>query len=143
MQMCIETIHSEMYSLLIDTYIRNLAEKAFLLNGINTISSVKKKAEWAIKWIEGDSSFAERLVAFAAVEGIFFSSSFCSLYWLKKRGLMSGLTTSNLAIARDEALHRDFACMLYRYISTKLSSERIKEIIFIAFIKCIFNSFWL
>jgi len=128
-QMCIETIHSEMYSLLIDTYIRKPEEKTFLLNGINTIPSVKKKAEWAIKWIEGTSSFAERLVAFAAVEGIFFSSSFCSLYWLKKRGLMQGLTTSNALIAKDESAHCEFACLLYNQLDNKLSGERIKEII--------------
>jgi ribonucleotide reductase beta subunit family protein with ferritin-like domain len=104
-----------MYSLLLETYIKDPAEKTRLFSAIETVPCVKKKAEWALKWIEaGDSSFAERLVAFAAVEGVFFSGSFCSIFWLKKRGLMPGLTFSNELISRDEGLHTDFACLLYK-----------------------------
>ena len=100
-----ENIHSETYSLLIDTYVKNNAEKEKLFNAIDTIPCVKKKAEWALRWINNSDSFAERLIAFAAVEGIFFSGSFCSIFWLKKRGLMPGLTFSNELISRDEGLH--------------------------------------
>ncbi len=128
-QMTIEGIHAETYSLLIDTYIKDPKEKEKLFNAVTTIPIVKKKAEWAIKWIEGTESFAERLVAFAAIEGIFFSSSFCSIYWLKKRGLMPGLSFSNNLIAKDEGSHCEFACLLYNMLQTKLSEERIKEII--------------
>jgi ribonucleoside-diphosphate reductase beta chain len=128
-QAMIENVHAETYSLLIDTYISDSREKDNLFNAIETIPAVKKKAEWALKWIES-SNFVERLVAFAAVEGIFFSGSFCSIFWLKKRGLMQGLTFSNELISRDEGLHTDFACLLYRnYIENQLSFERIKEII--------------
>ena len=128
-QIAIENVHSETYSLLIDTYIRDTEEKNRLFNAIETVPSVQKKAQWALKWIDSDS-FAERLIAFAAVEGIFFSGSFCAIFWLKKRGLMPGLTFSNELISRDEALHCEFACLLHnKYIQNKVSEERIKEII--------------
>jgi len=128
-QIAIENIHSETYSLLIDTYIKDSAERDRLFNAIETVSSVKKKADWALKWI-GSESFAERLIAFAAVEGIFFSGSFCSIFWLKKRGLMPGLSFSNELISRDEGLHCQFATLLHnRYVENKVSEERIKEII--------------
>lgn len=128
-QIMMENIHSETYSLLIDTYIKDSDERDYLFNAIETVPSVKKKAEWALKWIESDS-FAERLIAFAAVEGIFFSGSFCSIFWLKKRGLMPGLTFSNELISRDEGLHCRFATLLHnKYIQNKVSEERIKEII--------------
>ena len=127
-QNMIEGIHSETYSLLIDTYITDPKEKDHLFRAIETIPSVAKKAKWALKWIEDDqSSFATRLVAFAAVEGIFFSGSFCAIYWLKKRGLMPGLTFSNELISRDEGLHTDFACLLYSYIKNKRSQEEIHD----------------
>lgn len=128
-QIMMENIHSETYSLLIDTYIKDKEEQNMLFNAIDTIPAIKKKAEWAIKWIDSDS-FIERLIAFAAVEGIFFSGSFCSIFWLKKRGLMPGLTFSNELISRDEGVHCDFACHLYNHhIENKLSDERVKEII--------------
>ncbi|HEX5003358.1 MAG TPA: ribonucleoside-diphosphate reductase small subunit [Bacteroidia bacterium] len=127
-QIMIENIHSETYSLLIDTYIKDTAEKNRLFKAIETVPCVQKKAEWALKWIN-HGSFAERLVAFAAVEGIFFSGSFCSIFWLKKRGLMPGLSFSNELISRDEGLHCDFACLLYNMLETKLTPERVKEII--------------
>jgi ribonucleoside-diphosphate reductase beta chain len=127
-QIMIENIHSETYSLLIDTYIKDTTEKNRLFNAIETVPCVQKKAEWALKWIN-NGSFAERLVAFAAVEGIFFSGSFCSIFWLKKRGLMPGLSFSNELISRDEGLHCDFACLLYNMLETKLTPERVKEII--------------
>ena len=128
-QIYIEHVHSETYSLLIDTYINNEEEKEHLLNAIKTIPAVKKKADWALKWINNTNSFAERLVAFAAVEGIFFSSSFCSIYWLKHRGLMPGLAFSNELISRDEGMHTDFACLLYGKLENKLSPETVKNII--------------
>ena len=128
-QIAIENIHSETYSLLIDTYIKDSADKSHLFNAIDTLDCVRKKAEWALRWIE-KGSFAERLVAFAAVEGIFFSGSFCSIYWLKKRGLMPGLSFSNELISRDEGLHCDFACLLYtKHLVNKLPKEQVKEII--------------
>ncbi len=128
-QIAIENIHSETYSLLIDTYIKDEKEKDRLFNAIDTVPSVKKKADWALKWIESDS-FAERLIAFAAVEGIFFSGSFCSIFWLKKRGLMPGLAFSNELISRDEGLHCEFACLLHnKYVQNKVSPERITQII--------------
>ena len=128
-QIMMENIHSETYSLLIDTYIKDKSEQNHLFNAVDTIPSVKKKADWAIKWINSES-FVERLVAFAAVEGIFFSGSFCSIFWLKKRGLMPGLTFSNELISRDEGMHCDFACHLYmNHITNKLTDERIKEVI--------------
>ena len=128
-QLAAENIHSETYSLLIDTYIKNTAEKNNLFNAIETLDCVKKKADWALRWID-KGSFAERLVAFAAVEGIFFSGSFCSIFWLKKRGLMPGLAFSNELISRDEGLHCDFACLLYsKHLITKLPKEKVREII--------------
>jgi ribonucleoside-diphosphate reductase beta chain len=128
-QIMMENIHSETYSLLIDTYIKDKQEQNRLFNAIETIPAIKKKAEWAIKWINSDS-FVERLIAFAAVEGVFFSGSFCSIFWLKKRGLMPGLTFSNELISRDEGMHCDFACHLYnQHINNKLSEEKIREII--------------
>jgi ribonucleoside-diphosphate reductase beta chain len=128
-QIMIENIHSEMYSLLIDTYIKDNVEKDRLLRAVDTIPCVQKKADWALRWIQ-KGSFAERLIAFAAVEGIFFSGSFCSIFWLKKRGLMTGLTFSNELISRDEGLHCDFACLLYQnHIEHQLSEASVKEII--------------
>jgi ribonucleoside-diphosphate reductase beta chain len=127
-QIMMENIHSETYSLLIDTYIKDAKEKDGLFHAIETLDCVKKKAEWALKWI-GNGSFAERLIAFAAVEGIFFSGSFCSIFWLKKRGLMPGLSFSNELISRDEGLHCDFACLLYEQLQNKLAPSRVSEII--------------
>ena len=127
-QIMMENIHSETYSLLIDTYIKDPAEKDSLFHAIETVPAVKQKAEWAIKWI-GNGTFAERLIAFAAVEGIFFSGSFCSIFWLKKRGLMPGLSFSNELISRDEGLHCDFACLIYSQLVNKLPKEKVKEII--------------
>lgn len=129
-QIAVENIHSEMYSLLIDTYIQDPALRNNLFNAIETVPCVRKKAEWALRWIEDKkSTYAERLVAFAAVEGIFFSGSFASIFWLKKRGVMPGLTYSNELISRDEGLHTDFACLLFSYVVNKPSTERIIEII--------------
>ncbi len=127
-QIMMENIHSETYALLIDSYIKNPTEKDRLFHAIDTVPCVKKKAEWALKWIN-NGNFAQRLVAFAAVEGIFFSGSFCSIFWLKKRGLMPGLTFSNELISRDEGLHCEFACLLYSMLSNQLSQEEVTEII--------------
>lgn len=128
-QIAIENIHSETYSLLIDTYVKDPEERNRLLNAIETIEWVKKKADWALRWIS-EGSFTERLIAFAAVEGIFFSGSFCSIFWLKKRGLMPGLTFSNELISRDEGLHCDFACLLYnQHLKHKLPQEQVSRII--------------
>lgn len=128
-QIMMENIHSETYSLLIDTYVKDEAEKDELFNALEVFPAIRKKADWALKWIESDS-FAERLIAFAAVEGIFFSGAFCSIYWLKKRGLMPGLTFSNELISRDEGVHCDFAVHLHNHhLVNKVSKERIKEII--------------
>ncbi|UII22594.1 ribonucleoside-diphosphate reductase small subunit [Fulvivirga ligni] len=128
-QIAVENIHSETYSLLIDTYIKNPQEKDKLFNAIDTMDCVKRKADWALRWID-KGSFAERLIAFAAVEGIFFSGSFCSIFWLKKRGLMPGLSFSNELISRDEGLHCDFACLLYNnHVVNKLPKETVIEII--------------
>ena len=128
-QIMMENIHSETYSLLIDTYIKDSDEKDRLFHAIDNYESIKNKADWALKWINSDS-FAERLIAFAAVEGIFFSGSFCSIFWLKKRGLMPGLAFSNELISRDEGLHCQFACLLHnKHVQNKVSPERIKEII--------------
>jgi ribonucleoside-diphosphate reductase beta chain len=128
-QVMMENIHSETYSLLIDTYIKDPAEKDKLLHAVETVPCVGKKAEWALTWIQ-NGTFAERLIAFAAVEGIFFSGSFCSIFWLKKRGLMPGLSFSNELISRDEGLHCDFACMLYAdHIKYKLPKEQVIKII--------------
>lgn len=129
-QMMMEAIHNESYSLLIDTYIEDKAEKEHLFHAIQTIPCVKLKAEWAQKWISSkDENFATRLVAFAVVEGIFFSGSFCAIYWLKERGIMPGLTVSNEFIARDEGLHTDFACALYEEIEHKLPKAKVHKII--------------
>jgi ribonucleoside-diphosphate reductase beta chain len=127
-QIMMENIHSETYALLIDTYIKDPVEKDRLFHAIDTVPCVGKKAEWALRWIEG-GNFAERLVAFAAVEGIFFSGSFCSIFWLKKRGLMPGLTFSNELISRDEGMHCEFACMLYKMLENKLTKEAATAII--------------
>jgi ribonucleoside-diphosphate reductase subunit M2 len=129
-QIAIENIHSEMYSLLIDTYIKDPAEREHLFNAIETVPAVKKKAEWALNWISGDrASYAERIIAYASVEGIFFSGSFAAIFWLKKRGLMPGLTFSNELISRDEGLHTDFACLMFHHLQNKPSEERVKEIV--------------
>ena len=128
-QIAIENIHSETYSLLIDTYVKDPREKDRLFNAIDTMDCVKKKADWALRWID-EGTFAERLIAFAAVEGIFFSGSFCSIFWLKKRGLMPGLSFSNELISRDEGLHCDFACHLYtKHVTNRLPKETVIEII--------------
>ncbi len=128
-QIMMENIHSETYSLLIDTYVKDEVEKDRLFRAIEVFPAIKKKAEWALRWIESDS-FAERLIAFAAVEGIFFSGAFCSIFWLKKRGLLPGLTFSNELISRDEGMHCDFAVHLHNnHIVNKVPKERIKEII--------------
>ncbi|MEQ2278766.1 Ribonucleoside-diphosphate reductase subunit M2 B [Ameca splendens] len=129
-QILIETVHSEMYSMLINTYIRDLKQRDHLFNAIQTMPCVQRKADWALQWInDNKSTFGERLVAFAAVEGIFFSGSFAAIYWLKKRGLMPGLTYSNELISRDEGLHCNFACLLYSYLLKKPSEERVKDIL--------------
>jgi ribonucleotide reductase beta subunit family protein with ferritin-like domain len=129
-QNAIETVHSETYSLLIDTYIKDDVEKNRLLNAVETIPCVGKKANWAMKWIQDDeSAFAKRLVAFAIIEGIFFSGAFCAIYWLKEKGLMHGLTFSNELISRDESLHTEFAILLYSHIANRLSEEEIHSIV--------------
>lgn len=128
-QIMMENIHSETYSLLIDTYIKDPKEKDFCLNAIDTMPCVKQKADWALRWIE-NGSFVERLIAFAAVEGIFFSGSFCSIFWLKKRGLMPGLSFSNELISRDEGMHCDFACLLYnKHVKNRMPDETVAQII--------------
>lgn len=128
-QIMMENIHSETYSLLIDTYIKDPKEKDYLFNALDNVPCVRKKAEWAMRWIS-NGTFQERLIAFAAVEGIFFSGSFCSIFWLKNRGLMPGLTFSNELISRDEGLHCDFACLLYNeHIVNKLPVEQVRQII--------------
>lgn len=125
-----ENIHAETYGLLIDTYVQDSKEKDYLFKAIDNIPCIKKKADWAMKWIYSDeASFATRLLAFAAVEGIFFSGSFCSIFWLKKRGLMPGLTFSNELISRDEGLHTDFACLLYKHLKNKLPQETVQQLI--------------
>ena len=128
-QIAMENIHSETYSLLIDTYVKDPKEKDRLFNAIDTMDCVKKKADWALRWID-EGNFAERLIAFAAVEGIFFSGSFCSIFWLKKRGLMPGLCFSNELISRDEGMHCDFACLIYNeHLQNKLPEETVRNII--------------
>lgn len=127
-QIAIENIHSEMYSLLLQTYIRDVKERDRLFHAIETIPTISKKAEWALRWIE-KGSFAERLVAFAAVEGIFFSTSFCAIFWLRKRNLLPGLTFSNELISRDEGLHCDFACLLFKTLTYPCSCETISSIV--------------
>lgn len=129
-QIMMENIHSETYSLLIDTYFKDPKEAEYLFNAIETIPCVKKKAHWALKWIaDKDCAFAERLIAFAAIEGIFFSGSFASIFWLKKRGLMPGLTFSNELISRDEGMHTDFGCLLFAHLANKPSPEVIESIV--------------
>lgn len=129
-QQAIENIHSEVYSLLIQTYIKDPVEREYLFDALETIPCVQKKANWAFKYAnEANAAFVERLVAFACVEGIFFSGSFCAIFWLKKRGLMPGLCFANELISRDEGLHCDFACLLYRTLKNQLPAERIHEII--------------
>ena len=128
--MAMETVHSEMYSLMLDTFVKDPSKRNKLFNGINTIPAIKRKADWTIKWIEDDESpFAQRLVAFAIVEGIMFSGAFASIYWLKERNLMPGLCSSNVAISRDESLHTEFAILLYSYLQNKLSEEQIHNIV--------------
>lgn len=128
-QIAMENIHSEMYSLLLETYIKDSKEKDRLFKAIENIPCVSKKAKWALNWIQSSRTFAERLVAFACVEGIFFSGSFCAIFWLKKRGLMPGLTFSNELISRDEGLHCDFACLLYSLLRNKLQDQKVLEIL--------------
>ncbi|KAL1966811.1 hypothetical protein VTN77DRAFT_3776 [Rasamsonia byssochlamydoides] len=129
-QIMMENIHSETYSLLIDTYIKEPKQRAYLFDAIDTIPCIRKKADWAIRWIQDkESTFAQRLVAFAAVEGIFFSGSFAAIFWLKKRGLMPGLTFSNELISRDEGLHTDFACLLFSHLNYRPSKQIIQDII--------------
>lgn len=128
-QIAMENVHSETYALLIDTYIKNTEDKARLLNAIHTIPCVAKKADWALQWIEGsDADFATRLVAFACVEGIFFSGAFCAIYWLKERGIMPGLCFSNELISRDEAMHTDFAVLLYSTLKHRMSQKKIEAL---------------
>jgi len=128
-QAAMENIHSETYSLLIDTYIKDNKEKNNLFNAMNNIPCIQQKANWAVKWMNKDAPFVQRLVAFACVEGIHFSGSFCAIYWLKKRGLMPGLTYSNELISRDEGLHTDFACLLYRQAVNKLTDKEVHQIV--------------
>lgn len=129
-QIAMENIHSEVYSLLIDTYIKDAEDKSRLFNALNTFPCITKKGDWAKKWINDKrSSFAVRLIAFACVEGIFFSGAFCSIYWLKKRGMMPGLTFSNELISRDEALHTEFAVLLYNKLQKKIKKQKVIEII--------------
>jgi ribonucleoside-diphosphate reductase subunit M2 len=129
-QIAMENVHSETYSLLIDTYIKDREEKTKLFHAMNNFPCIKKKADWAIKWIHDKrSSFATRLIAFACIEGIFFSGAFCSIYWLKKRGIMPGLTFSNELISRDEALHTEFAVLLYSKLNKKVSKSKVIEIV--------------
>lgn len=128
-QIAMENIHSEMYSLLIDTYIKNPEEKTMLFNAVENFPAIKRKADWALKWTNNqNASFQERLVAFAVVEGVFFSGSFCAIFWLKKRGLFPGLSMANTQIAKDEGLHTDFAVLLYSKIVNRLTQEKIYEI---------------
>merc|ERR1711966_522209 len=128
-QIAMENIHSETYSLLIEQYIKDPEEKEQVFDAINTMPAVREKAEWAVQWMNGSSSFAERILAFACVEGILFSGSFCAIYWLKKRGLMPGLTFSNELISRDEGLHAEFACLLYNMLENKLPKDVMNGII--------------
>jgi ribonucleoside-diphosphate reductase beta chain len=129
-QIAIENVHSEVYSLLIDTYIKDKTEKDRLFRAIETVPCVKKKADWAIRWMESEEAdFASRLMAFAAVEGIFFSGAFCAIFWIKERGVLPGLTTSNEFISRDEGLHTEFACLLYSFLKHKLSKTKAHKMI--------------
>merc|ERR1712110_1153851 len=128
-QIAMENIHSETYSLLIEQYIRDPAQQENVFNAIQTMPAVEEKAQWAVQWMNDESSFAERVVAFACVEGILFSGSFCAIYWLKKRGLMPGLTFSNELISRDEGLHAEFACLIYSMLQNKLPDDVVHEMI--------------
>jgi len=128
-QIAMENIHSETYSLLIEQYIRDPVEKDKVLHAIHTMPAVREKAQWAVQWMNGENSFAERIVAFAAVEGILFSGSFCAIYWLKKRGLMPGLTFSNELISRDEGLHAEFACLVYGMLQNKLPDDVVHNLV--------------
>ena len=128
-QAYIENVHSQVYSLMIDTYVKDLKEKDYLFNAVSNIPCVKKKADWALKWIESEDNFAMRLVAFAIVEGIFFSGSFCAIYWLKDQNKMPGLTTSNEFIARDEGEHCNFACLLYSKLKNRLDRDTVINIV--------------
>jgi len=128
-QIAMENIHSETYSLLIEQYVRDPVEKDQVFHAIQTMPAVEEKASWAVQWMNRDSSFAERVVAFAAVEGVLFSGSFCAIYWLKKRGLMPGLTFSNELISRDEGLHAEFACLMYRSLQHQLPEDVVHDII--------------
>merc|ERR1712060_829025 len=128
-QIAMENIHSETYSLLIEQYIRDPSEKEKVLHAIQTMPAVEQKAQWAVQWMNDDNSFAERIVAFAAVEGVLFSGSFCAIYWLKKRGLMPGLTFSNELISRDEGLHAEFACLVYSMLQNKLPDDVVHDLV--------------
>lgn len=128
-QIAMENVHSETYSLLLDTYVKDPQEKQKLFHSIQTIPTIKKKADWALRWITSANSFGERLIAFAAVEGIFFSGSFCAIYWMNKRGLLPGLSFSNQLISRDEGLHRDFACLLFKMLKHPPAIERVHQIV--------------
>merc|ERR1712217_781022 len=128
-QIAMENIHSETWALLIEQYVRDPTEQEEVFNAISTMPAVKEKAQWAVQWMNRENSFAERLVAFAAVEGVLFSGSFCAIYWLKKRGLMPGLTFSNELISRDEGLHAEFACLLYNMLDNKLPEDVVHDII--------------
>jgi ribonucleoside-diphosphate reductase subunit M2 len=128
-QLAMENIHSETYGLLLETYIKDSVQRKHLMRAIHTVPTVGRKAQWALRWIQSSECFAERLIAFACVEGIFFSGSFCAIFWLKKRGLMRGLTFSNELISRDEGLHCDFACLLYSMLKHPLEPERLQEIV--------------
>jgi len=128
-QIAMENIHSETYSLLIEQYVRDPVERNHVFNAINTMPAVKEKAEWAIQWMNRDNSFAERIVAFACVEGVLFSGSFCAIYWLKKRGLMPGLTFSNELISRDEGLHAEFACLIYSMLQNQLPEDVVHDMV--------------
>merc|ERR1712160_31397 len=128
-QIAMENIHSETYSLLIEQYVRDPVEKDHIFDAIHTMPAVEEKASWAAQWMNDDSSFAERVVAFACVEGILFSGSFCAIYWLKKRGLMPGLTFSNELISRDEGLHTEFACLIYTMLQNQLPDDVVHDIV--------------
>merc|ERR1712146_447785 len=128
-QIAMENIHSETYSLLIEQYVKDSKEKEQIFDAIHTMEPIKEKTEWALSWMQRDNCFAERIMAFAAVEGILFSGSFCAIYWLKKRGLMPGLTFSNELISRDEGLHAEFACLLYRSLQHQLPEDVVHDII--------------
>lgn len=129
-QMAMESVHSEMYSLMLNTFVKDQKKRDQLFDGMNQIAGIKKKADWSMRWIESkEASFATRLVAFAVVEGIFFSSAFASIYWLKERGVMPGLTASNELIARDEGMHTEFAVLLYSMLSNKMTEDQVHDLI--------------